>query len=88
MQFDILGPLRVTHQGRPVEVTGPRPRALLALLVLHAGTPVPASRLIDELWGEQLPADPGNALQVTVSRLRRALDPVAGRPVVVARAGG
>jgi hypothetical protein len=33
-----------------------------ALLALRAGEVVPASSLIDELWGERLPADAPNAL--------------------------
>ena len=34
---------------------GPKPRALLAVLLLHANEVVPADRLIDELWGEDSP---------------------------------
>jgi DNA-binding SARP family transcriptional activator len=33
----------------------PKPRALLALLLLHAKEVVPADRLIDELWGKDSP---------------------------------
>jgi len=36
---------------------------------------VPADRLVDHLWGDDPPADAAKALQVHVSRLRRALDP-------------
>ena len=52
---------------------GPRPRALLAVLLLHANEVVPADRLIDELWGQDSPADAAAALRVNVSRLRKAL---------------
>jgi len=38
-----------------------------------------ADRLIEELWGSGLPASPSNALQVVVSRVRRALD-ASGAP--------
>jgi predicted ATPase/DNA-binding SARP family transcriptional activator len=55
--------------------SGAKPRALLVLLVLHGGRVVASDRLVDGLWGEHLPADPTNALQALVSRLRRALDP-------------
>jgi len=47
-------------------------------LALDAGEVVPTARLVDALWGERLPADPGNALQAVASRLRRAL--AAGGP--------
>jgi predicted ATPase/DNA-binding SARP family transcriptional activator len=74
----ILGPLEVTSAAGPVEVGGVRLRALLARLALAAGRPVPPSVLVDDLWGDDPPADAANALQTLVSRLRRALgDPVA-----------
>jgi DNA-binding SARP family transcriptional activator len=51
-----------------------RERGLLALLLLSAGRTVAASSLIDRLWSETAsPADPSNALQLRVSKLRRAL---------------
>jgi Transcriptional regulatory protein, C terminal len=77
----MLGALEVRDgAGSPREVSGTRLRALLILLALRAGQVVPASSLIDELWGEQLPADAPNALQALVSRLRRAV----GEPSAVA----
>ena len=47
--------------------------ALLADLLVHAGEPVSADRLVDDLWGERAPADPAGALQAKVSQLRRVL---------------
>ncbi|ANZ38037.1 hypothetical protein BBK82_20215 [Lentzea guizhouensis] len=73
MHVDILGPVEAhTARGR-IQVGGPRPRTLLALLALRAGQIVPVDRLIDELYGDRPPADAANALQGQVSRLRRAL---------------
>jgi predicted ATPase/DNA-binding SARP family transcriptional activator len=70
----MLGPLEVRDDaGSVLDVSGLRLRALLILLALRAGQVVPASYLIDELWGDRLPADAGNALQALVSRLRRAI---------------
>ena len=73
MEFSILGPLEVRRDGRPVTVAGAKVRALLALLVLHAGEPMSAERLAIGLWGEEAPASSGRTVQVHVSRLRRAL---------------
>ena len=56
MEFSILGPLEVRRDGRPVTVAGAKVRALLALLVLHAGEPMSAERLAIGLWGEDAPA--------------------------------
>lgn len=91
MRFGVLGPLAVwTDQGEPVAIPGGRVRTLLADLLVHAGRPVSADRLIDDLWGEQPPRDAAAALQVKVSQLRRALaaaEPDA-RHLVVSRAAG
>ncbi|WP_433417584.1 AfsR/SARP family transcriptional regulator [Microtetraspora malaysiensis] len=48
-------------------------RALLADLLVHEGRQVSTDRLVDDLWGEELPGNPANALQAKVSQLRRAL---------------
>ncbi|MBW8793024.1 MAG: tetratricopeptide repeat protein [Streptomyces sp.] len=78
MRFGILGPLDVrTDDGTPVDPGGPRPRALLTLLLLDAGRPVSTRRLTDGLYGAEPPAGAANALQSQISRLRRRLAPHA-----------
>jgi predicted ATPase/DNA-binding SARP family transcriptional activator len=75
MFFGVLGPVAVwTDRGDPVPVPGRKVRGLLATLLVHEGRPVPAGRLIDNLWGEQLPGDPAGTLSGKVTQLRRALD--------------
>jgi len=74
MEFRILGPLELAHEGRPVEIGGGRQRVLLAVLLLHANEVVSTDRLIDALWGETPPATAAKTLQAHVSRLRTALD--------------
>ena len=73
MEFRILGPLEVHDGEGEVSLAGPKPRALLAVLLLHANEVVPTDRLIDELWGEDSPESADAALRVNVSRLRKAL---------------
>jgi len=73
MDFRILGPLEVFDNGRKLELSGERPRALLAILLLRRGEVVTADRLIEELYGEQPPATAIKSLQVHMSRLRKAL---------------
>jgi DNA-binding SARP family transcriptional activator len=73
MEFRILGALEMWDERGEVLLAGPKPRALLALLLLHPNQVVPADRLIDELWGEDSPEDAAAALRVNVSRLRKAL---------------
>ncbi|MEO3875073.1 BTAD domain-containing putative transcriptional regulator [Nonomuraea sp. B12E4] len=74
MRFQILGPTTVLdEEGEPVTLGGPRVRALLTLLALHAGRIVGAEQLVDGMYGERPPEGVANALQSQVSRLRRAL---------------
>ena len=75
MQFRILGPLEVLDGQRRVELGRPKQRALLAVLLVHANQVVTLDRLIEELWGEQAPAQATASLQAYVSNLRRALEP-------------
>lgn len=75
MLFGVLGPVAVwTTRGESVPVPGLKVRALLAVLLVHHGRPVTAARLLDCLWGEDLPGDPAGTLSAKVSQLRRALE--------------
>ena len=73
MEFRILGTLEVSDGGAPVAVTGPRLRALLAILLTRANQVVSRDRLIDELFGDEPREAARNLVQVYVSRLRKAL---------------
>jgi predicted ATPase/DNA-binding SARP family transcriptional activator len=73
MDFRILGPLEVSADGRAVPLAGAKPRAVLAMLLLHLNEPVSAERLAAALWGEDAPAGAVKTVQVHVSRLRKAL---------------
>jgi len=73
MEFPDPGTVRGVGRGGEVSLGGPKPRALLAGLLLHPNEVVPTDRLIDELWGEDSPEDAAAALRVNVSRLRKAL---------------
>ncbi|MEU7582960.1 BTAD domain-containing putative transcriptional regulator [Streptomyces sp. NPDC041068] len=76
MRFGILGPLDVrSPDGTPLDPGGPRPRALLTLLLLDAGRAVSVERLTEGLYGDEPPAGAANALQSQVSRLRKRLGP-------------
>ena len=85
MEFRLLGPLEVLDDdGVPVALGGPRPRALLAQLLLQPNEAVSTDRLIDGIWGESPPARALNTLQVHVHALRAAL----GADRIVTRAPG
>jgi predicted ATPase/DNA-binding SARP family transcriptional activator len=63
---------RVAYHDR--EVAGPRLRGLLALLAGDLATGCGTRRLIEGLWPDEQPENPGKALQILVSRARSQLD--------------
>jgi predicted ATPase/DNA-binding SARP family transcriptional activator len=74
LSMGLLGPLQVRDDaGRTVHVGGRQLRVLLILLALEAGRVVPSGSLADQIWPGEPPANPGNALQTLVSRLRAEL---------------
>ena len=79
MEFGILGPLEVRSEQGDVAVAGGKPAAVLAVLLLHANEPVSADKLAIALWGEDAQDGASKAVQVNVSRLRKAL----GDPEIV-----
>src|SRR5205823_14477910 len=66
-------PLEARADGRALPLGGPKQRALLAMLLLHANEPVSRDRLTDGLWGEHPPATAAHTLDGYVSRLRKLL---------------
>jgi DNA-binding SARP family transcriptional activator len=75
VDFGILGPLEIRHQGRAVECKGAKQRLLLAILLLRPNEPVSSDHLIEALWSRDPPPTANKALQVHVSHLRRILEP-------------
>ncbi|HET7397744.1 MAG TPA: BTAD domain-containing putative transcriptional regulator [Intrasporangium sp.] len=68
----------------PRQFGGAKPRQLLTALLLHAGSPVSKSRLIELIWGAAPPAGATATLEAYVSVLRKrveALDPGAAQPI-------
>jgi len=61
-----------------------RQRAVLAILLLHAGEVIASDCLVDELSGEGVPATATKTIQVYISKLRREL----GDGVLITRASG
>ena len=61
--YRLLGPLEAEVDGREARLGGPKQRATLALLLCQPRTVVPASRLVDGLWGDDPPATAANLIQ-------------------------
>lgn len=69
----VLGPVEVWVGERQVNLGGPKPRTLLAALLLQPRQVVPVERLIDLIWDESPPQTAGALVHTYVSSLRRAL---------------
>lgn len=80
----LLGSVEVRIDGTFVPIAGAKTKAIVALLAMAAPHAISDDRLIDELWGEDLPAHPANALQGQMSNLRRLL----GRNAIERRGTG
>ena len=88
-QFGVLGPLEASFGGMPVRLGGERQRVLLALLLVRANELVTLDQLVEQLFGERRREGAVNAVQVAVSRLRRALsDGDRDGDVLQSRPGG
>src|ERR1700733_1527696 len=75
MDFLVLGPLELVVDGDPIRLTARRQRALLAALLLRAGTVVAGDALIEALWGSDPPDSAASVLRLYVSNVRRCLPP-------------
>ena len=91
----LLGPIEAREaSGTRLEIPRGRPLTLLALLLTRRDELVSSDVATETLWPERPPKDPRNALQLAVSRLRRALAGSTGSlaepgpDVVVGVAGG
>ena len=69
----MLGAIEACRDGQTLSLGGPKQRALLAFLLLHANQPVSRDRLIDALWGDRPPSRADASLDSYISRLRKLL---------------
>ena len=84
VRISLLGGVEADRDGVALTLGGVKLRAVLALLALSTPHPVSDDRLIEALWGDEQLADPGNALQAQIAKLRRIL----GRDLIGRHASG
>jgi class 3 adenylate cyclase/tetratricopeptide (TPR) repeat protein len=82
VRYRILGPLQVEGGADHPALRRHKPRALLALLLLHANEVVSTDTLLDGIWGESPPPRAIGSLQNNISHLRKVLgeDTLVTRP--------
>ncbi|GAA1081201.1 AfsR/SARP family transcriptional regulator [Kitasatospora arboriphila] len=80
LHFSTLGTLRARRGDRELRLNRARDRAVLAVLLAHAGRPVPVAEIIDGVWGEEGDEAPNRArgLPATMYRLRNILGDEGG----------
>ena len=83
MKLGVLGPLLVVDdEDLDVPVVAPRLRVLLAALLLHANSPVPAESLAELVWDGAPPIRASASLRTYVHRLRAGLGPAWAQRIV------
>jgi DNA-binding SARP family transcriptional activator/tetratricopeptide (TPR) repeat protein len=88
LEFRILGPLELLVNGVATDISAPRQRTLLAVLILEANHVVSVSRLIDALWEGEPPETARSQVQICISSLRTLLGSAHTGDIVVTQAPG
>ncbi|MEU5126736.1 AfsR/SARP family transcriptional regulator [Streptomyces mobaraensis] len=78
LAFQVLGPLKVSADGRPLLLRSARQRAVLVLLLLTPGRPVSVEALAEAVWHGDPPATARNQIAICVSALRKTFRDEAG----------
>ncbi|GAA2238188.1 hypothetical protein GCM10010430_19010 [Kitasatospora cystarginea] len=87
VRFAVLGPLSVEVGGRPLPLGPIKQRLVLAMLLLHANTPVSVDRLTEAVWQDEPPRTARKNVQQYVWAVRRMLCE-AGEADRLAHVGG
>ncbi|WP_157254439.1 BTAD domain-containing putative transcriptional regulator [Nonomuraea typhae] len=83
LQFEVLGQFRAHMDGTEIDLGPPKSKLILAILILAEGSPVSHERLMEHLWGGNIPGSATTMLYSYVSGLRRSLESGADFPVSI-----
>ena len=78
VDFRVLGPLEAGDERESLALGPRKQRAVLVRLLLDVDRTVSVDRLLDDLWGDELPGTAVKMVQIYVSGLRK----VAGQRAV------
>ncbi|SEH03802.1 DNA-binding transcriptional activator of the SARP family [Nonomuraea solani] len=81
MRFTVLGPVDLPK-------AAPRHRAVLAYLLLHAGTVISAERLIGAMWGAAPPDSARTQIHAAIAAIRRVLRSSGAEHLLETRSAG
>ena len=82
VEFKILGPLEISVREKRLKLGGARQQIVLAALLLSANRVVTMDRLLEAIYGEDLPPTARSQAQISISSLRRLLTSRSGETVI------
>jgi DNA-binding SARP family transcriptional activator/predicted negative regulator of RcsB-dependent stress response len=88
VEFRILGPLEITVGTERLELGGTRQQIVVATLLLSANKVVTMDRLLEAIYGEDLPPTARAQAQISISSLRRTFAAYSPEPVIATHAHG
>ncbi|MCH6168702.1 AfsR/SARP family transcriptional regulator [Pseudonocardia alaniniphila] len=86
LRFALLGQVRAWRGDVEVDLGSRQQRAVLAVLLLREGQPLPVDEAARELWGDDVPRGAASTIRTYVYRLRRILG--GGGPGLITSSGG
>lgn len=86
MEFHLLGLIGAESDSGPIKLGGQKEQALLAALLVGAGSVQSTDRLVHAIWGEEVPETAEKTLRSHLSRLRSRLK-VSGDPIKTVSGG-
>ncbi len=75
VEIKVLGATHAVIDSRKVDLGPRKQRAIIALLALRHGTPVPIDEIIEALWENQPPGTPQSLVHTYIARLRQVMEP-------------
>jgi DNA-binding SARP family transcriptional activator len=88
VKFKILGPVEITAGSERLDLGGTRQQIVIAMLLLHANRVVTMDRLLEAIYGEDLPPTARSQAQISISWLRRVFAARSRDPIILTREHG
>jgi len=88
VDYRILGPVEIAIGTERVELGGIRQQVVAATLLLSPNNVVTVDRLLEAMYGEDLPSTARAQVQISISALRRTFAAYRSDPVIATHAYG
>jgi len=82
VEFKILGPLEIAAGSERLELGGSRQQIVAAMLLLSPNRVVTMDRLLEAIYGEDLPPTSRSQAQISISNLRRMFAARSSTPII------